>query len=49
MSDKLPNWNLGDFYSSIKDDQIELDLEEFKKFVNRFANTMCKYKVGDPN
>ena len=26
MADKLPNWNLGDFYSSIKDEQIELDL-----------------------
>ena len=30
MADKLPNWNLGDFYSSIKDEQIELAIEKFK-------------------
>ena len=30
MTDKLPNWNLEDFYSSIKDEQIELDIEKFK-------------------
>ena len=41
MADKLPNWNLGDFYSSIKDKQIELDLEEFKKFSISFND---KYK-----
>ena len=41
MADKLPNWNLGDFYSSIKDEQIELDLEEFKKFSISFND---KYK-----
>ena len=41
MADKLPNWNLGDFYSSIKDEQIELDLEDFKKFSISFND---KYK-----
>ena len=41
MADKLPNWNLEDFYSSIKDEQIELDLEEFKKFSISFND---KYK-----
>ena len=41
MADNLPNWNLGDFYSSIKDEQIELDLEEFKKFSISFND---KYK-----
>ena len=41
MADKLPNWNLGDFYSSIKDEQIELDIENFKKFSISFND---KYK-----
>ena len=41
MADKLPNWNLGDFYSSIKDEQIELDIEKFKKFSSSFND---KYK-----
>ena len=41
MADKLPNWNLEDFYSSIKDEQIELDTEKFKKFSISFND---KYK-----
>ena len=40
MADKLPNWNLGDFYSSIKDEQIELDIEKFKNE----EETIDKYK-----
>ena len=30
MTEKLPNWNLGDFYSSIKDEGIDLDLEKYR-------------------
>lgn len=41
MSEKLPNWNLEDFYLNIKDDQINLDLDTFKKFSESFNK---KYK-----
>ena len=41
MIEKLPNWNLGDFYSSINDEQIDLDLEKFRKFSKSFNK---KYK-----
>ena len=34
MTEKLPNWNLGDFYSSIKDEGIDLDLEKYRNFLN---------------
>ena len=41
MSEKLPNWNLEDFYSNIKDEQINFDLDTFRKFSESFNN---KYK-----
>ena len=41
MIEKLPNWNLGDFYSSINDEQIDLDIEKFRKFSKSFNQ---KYK-----
>ena len=41
MSEKLPNWNLEDFYSNIKDDQINFDLDTFRKFSESFNK---KYK-----
>ena len=36
MSNKLPNWNLKDFYSSFKDEAISQDLEIFQKFTKTF-------------
>ena len=41
MSEKLPNWNLEDFYSNIKDEQINIDLNTFRKFSESFNK---KYK-----
>ena len=41
MTEKLPNWNLGDFYSSIKDEGIDLDLEKYRNFYKSFNK---KYK-----
>ena len=41
MSEKLPNWNLNDFYSSIEDEQINYDLENFKNLTLNFHK---KYK-----
>ena len=41
MSEKLPNWNLEDFYLNIKDDKINLYLYTFKKFSESFNK---KYK-----
>jgi oligoendopeptidase F len=41
MSEKLPNWNLEDFYLNLKDDQINVDLDIFKKFSESFNE---KYK-----
>ena len=41
MSEKLPNWNLEDFYASIKDEQINFDLDTFRKFSESFNK---KYK-----
>ena len=41
MTEKLPNWNLGDFYSSIKDEGIDLDLEKYGNFSKSFNK---KYK-----
>ena len=41
MTEKLPNWNLGDFYSSIKDEGIDLDLEKYRNFSKSFNK---KYK-----
>ncbi len=41
MSEKLPNWNLEDFYSNIKDDQINIDLDAFREFSESFNK---KYK-----
>ena len=41
MTEKLPNWNLNDFYSSIEDEQINHDLNNFKKFTINFKK---KYK-----
>ena len=41
MTEKLPNWNLGDFYSSIKDEVIDLDLEKYRNFSKSFNK---KYK-----
>jgi hypothetical protein len=34
MSEKLPNWNLEDFYLNLKDDQINVDLDIFKNFLS---------------
>ena len=34
MTEKLPNWNLNDFYTSIKDENIAKDIEKFKEFLN---------------
>ena len=36
MSNKLPNWNLKDFYSSFKDEAISQDLHIFQKFTKTF-------------
>ena len=36
MSNKLPNWNLNDFYSSYKDEHISKDLDLFKKSTKSF-------------
>ena len=36
MSENLPNWNLNDFYSNIKDEQINFDLDTFRKFSESF-------------
>ena len=36
MSNKLPNWNLNDFYSSYKDEHIFKDLDLFKKSTKSF-------------
>ncbi len=41
MTNKLPNWNLNDFYSSYKDESISKDLELFKKSTKSFLE---KYK-----
>ncbi len=41
MTENLPNWNLHDFYSSFKDEQIYKDLFVFKKFTEDFRK---KYK-----
>ena len=41
MTEKLPNWNLGDFYSSIKDEGIDFDLEKYRNFSKSFNK---KYK-----
>ena len=41
MTEKLPNWNLGDFYSSINDEEIDLDLEKYRNFSKSFNK---KYK-----
>ena len=41
MSENLPNWNLHDFYSSFRDEQISKDLSLFKKFTENFKK---KYK-----
>ena len=41
MTEKLPNWNLGDFYSSINDEGIDLDLEKYRNFSKSFNK---KYK-----
>jgi len=41
MSEKLPNWNLEDFYLNLKDNQINVDLDIFKKFSESFNE---KYK-----
>jgi len=32
MSENLPNWNLKDFYTDTKDDQINIDLDAFREF-----------------
>ena len=37
----LPIWNLNEFYSSFKDEQINKDLHDLKKKINLFSN---KYK-----
>ena len=36
MNENLPNWNLEDFYSNIKDEQINIDLGIFRKFSESF-------------
>lgn len=41
MDDKMPAWDLSDFYSSITDPQIEKDLEEYRVLTRDFAD---KYK-----
>ena len=41
MTEKLPNWNLGDFYSSINDEGIDLDLKKYRNFSKSFNK---KYK-----
>ena len=41
MSENLPNWNLKDFYTDIKDDQINIDLDAFREFSESFNK---KYK-----
>ena len=35
MADKLPNWNLEDFYSSIKDEQIAVSYTHLTLPTNR--------------
>ena len=42
MSEKLPNWNLKDFYSNIKDEQINFDLDTFRKFSESFNKSTKK-------
>ncbi|MDC0861230.1 M3 family oligoendopeptidase [Alphaproteobacteria bacterium] len=37
MTEKLPNWNLKDFYSSYEDPQIQKDTNTFKEFVSSFS------------
>ena len=46
MSEKLPNWKLEDFYSDIKDEQINIDLNTFRKFSESFNK---KYKENIKN
>ena len=41
MDDKMPAWDLSDFYSSITDPQIENDLEQYRVLTRDFAD---KYK-----
>ena len=41
MSENLPNWNLKDFYTDTKDDQINIDLDAFREFSESFNK---KYK-----
>ena len=37
----LPTWNLSEFYSSLKDDQINNDIRTLKKKIKKFSS---KYK-----
>ena len=37
MTEKLPNWNLKDFYNSYEDPQIQKDINTFKDFVTSFS------------
>ena len=37
MTEKLPNWNLKDFYNSYEDLQIQKDINIFKNFVASFS------------
>ena len=37
MTEKLPNWNLKDFYNSYEDPQIQKDINTFKDFVSSFS------------
>ncbi len=39
--EQLPAWNLNDLYKSIDDPQINVDLEQYKTFCEKFA---CLYK-----
>ena len=39
--EQLPAWNLNDLYKSIDDPQINIDLEQYKTFCEKFA---CLYK-----
>ena len=53
MTEKLPNWNLKDFYNSYEDLQIQKDINIFKTFVaSSSSNTyLCNiaHKISGPS
>ena len=49
---KAPNWDLSDFYASIEDEKINLDLVKFPKIVKickDFSQKSCKIRCKNLN